>query len=150
MRFCHHRRQQEPDHWTADPSHELAALSQAHLLEGHGARRDASDFSADLPPRPINRCTLIRAFNSALSRGNPPGRRAMVSKLVTTGKMAKRILRSGATFMVKFFPLLRADCASQYTAALLICCFKFYRKRNATRAIARDQASWNCNLASRA
>jgi hypothetical protein len=89
-------------------------------------REAGGAVSIILPPCPINRCTLIRAFNSALSRGGPPGRRAMVSKLVTTGKIAKRILQPGANFMVKFFSLDCAECASQHAAASLICCLKFY------------------------
>jgi hypothetical protein len=95
------------------------------LLDGHGARRQDADFSPDLPLRPIKRCTLIRAFKSALSRGNPPGRRAMVSKLVTTAKMKTRLLPSGAKCMVNFFCLVRADSAAQQAAASLSRSVKF-------------------------
>jgi hypothetical protein len=103
MRICRHRGQQKPDHRAADPSHELAAqlktLTLAYLV-GHGARRKGPALAAGLLP--LNCCILIRAFKRALSRGRPPGRRAMVSKLVTTGKMDTRVRLFGARFIVDF------------------------------------------------
>jgi hypothetical protein len=48
-------------------------------------------LAVDPALRLTNRCTLILALRRAWSRARPPGRRAMVSKLVTTEKMTARV-----------------------------------------------------------